>query len=260
CIAVVRVTTKQLSGQLTVVASSVAPSSYVLAEAVEAAAPSRQTARATPRGMRFMSPFNTSRGRKVRFATRRADGRRPDPAVCPAFLQSRDVDGLGALVALLLFVVDLRALGERAVAVAGDAAVVDEEVATAVIRRDEAEALVVAEPLHRSRCHCVPRGASMPAGAAGGVPSSTSARSVGGKLTGSGVPAASIDRPALSAQEHAGVGDRIHVARRRYPRQLERVPDIAGHDVYVEVEDRLPRRRPTRVDEVDAVGAKALSR
>src|SRR3954465_7904328 len=61
-------------------------------------------------------------------------------------LQARDVDRLGALVALLLVVGDTRSLRQRAVAVRVDAAVMDEQVAVALVRRDEAEPLVVAEP------------------------------------------------------------------------------------------------------------------
>src|SRR3954470_10167579 len=67
-----------------------------------------------------------------------------------------DVDGLGALVAHLLFVGDLRSFGEGAIPVADDARVVDEEVSAALIGRDEAEALVVAEPLHGSGGHMQP--------------------------------------------------------------------------------------------------------
>src|SRR6185312_516205 len=51
----------------------------------------------------------------------------------------RYVDRLRALVALLLVIGHLRALGERAVAVSGDAAEVDEQVSAALIGRDEAE-------------------------------------------------------------------------------------------------------------------------
>src|SRR3954451_1581486 len=70
-----------------------------------------------------------------------------------AELELGDVDRLRALVALLLVVGDLRALRERPVAVARDAAEVDEQVPAALIGRDEAEALVVAEPLDRPGAH-----------------------------------------------------------------------------------------------------------
>src|SRR5829696_4939414 len=69
-------------------------------------------------------------------------------------LDGGDVDRLRALVALLLLVGHLRALGERAVPVGVDAGVMDEEVAAALVRGDEAEALLVAEPLHGSGRHC----------------------------------------------------------------------------------------------------------
>src|SRR3954469_8760244 len=65
-----------------------------------------------------------------------------------------------ALLALLLVVAHLRALGERLEAAALDRGVVDEEVLAALIGRDEAEALVVVEPLDGSCCHLFfpPRG------------------------------------------------------------------------------------------------------
>src|SRR5207237_5036000 len=71
-------------------------------------------------------------------------------------LDGRDLDCLRALVAGFLLVAHLRALGQRAKAVAGDAAVVDEKVPAALVRRDEAVALVVAEPLDRASCHAFP--------------------------------------------------------------------------------------------------------
>src|SRR3954468_10859833 len=69
-------------------------------------------------------------------------------------LDGLDVDGLGALVALLGVVGHLGALGERTVAVAHDRLVMDEEVLARLIGSDEAEALLVAEPLHGSCWHC----------------------------------------------------------------------------------------------------------
>src|SRR3954453_13719821 len=58
-----------------------------------------------------------------------------------------------ALLALLLVVAHLRALGERLEAAALDRRVVDKEVLAALVRRDEAESLVVVEPLDGSCCH-----------------------------------------------------------------------------------------------------------
>src|SRR3954447_24898007 len=80
-----------------------------------------------------------------------------------------DVDRLRPLVTGLGLVLHARALGERAVAIGFDAAVVHEQVLAAFIGRDEAEALLVAEPLDYSCCHvflhgvsscCVCRGSS----------------------------------------------------------------------------------------------------
>src|SRR5439155_17979043 len=64
-----------------------------------------------------------------------------------------DVDRLRALIARLLLVGDLRALGQRAEAAARNRGVMDEKVAAAVIRRDEAVSLLVVEPLDRSGRH-----------------------------------------------------------------------------------------------------------
>src|ERR1700693_2173800 len=58
-----------------------------------------------------------------------------------------DVYGLRALRPLLRLVGDLRPLRKRAVAVSGDPGEVDEQVTPTIVGRDEAEALVVAEPL-----------------------------------------------------------------------------------------------------------------
>src|SRR3954453_13057110 len=85
--------------------------------------------------------------------------RRPAEAGRPACsgagerLQRGDVDGLGPLVPGLGVVADARALGEGLEALGVDARVVDEEVLARVVRRDEAEALVVVEPLDGSGGH-----------------------------------------------------------------------------------------------------------
>src|SRR5690348_6474670 len=71
----------------------------------------------------------------------------------PRCLDELDVYGLGSLVAGLGVIGDLRTLGERLVAVADDAGVVHEEILARIVGRDEAEALLVAEPLHGSGCH-----------------------------------------------------------------------------------------------------------
>src|SRR4051794_11781205 len=74
-----------------------------------------------------------------------------------AALEDRDVDGLRALVARLGVIRDLRALGEGAEAVRVDAGVMHEEVLAPLVGRDEAEALVVVEPLNDSGGHDVER-------------------------------------------------------------------------------------------------------
>src|SRR4029079_13981287 len=77
------------------------------------------------------------------------------PRRASSALQRGDVHGLRSLVAALGVVGDLRALRERLEAVGVDAGVVDEEVLATVVRRDEAEALVVVEPLHGSGRHVI---------------------------------------------------------------------------------------------------------
>src|SRR5579875_2365920 len=67
-----------------------------------------------------------------------------------------DVGGRRTLRALLTLVADPGALGERPVAVTLDRGVVDEEVLARLIGGDEAEALLVAEPLHCSCGHVAP--------------------------------------------------------------------------------------------------------
>src|SRR3954464_12821105 len=64
-----------------------------------------------------------------------------------------DVRGLRALVALLLLVLDLRALGERPVAAALDRAEVHEQILVTLIGCDESVAFVRVEPLDGSGCH-----------------------------------------------------------------------------------------------------------
>src|SRR3954447_26445498 len=68
-------------------------------------------------------------------------------------LYDPDVRRLGALGALAELVFDLGSFGEGAEPVAGDRGEVDERVLASVIGRDEAEALLVAEPLHDTGSH-----------------------------------------------------------------------------------------------------------
>src|SRR6266852_2606980 len=68
-------------------------------------------------------------------------------------LLRNDVDCLGTLLAFTRLVLDLRALGQRLEAVAGDVRVVYEEILAAVLRGDEAVSLGVVEPLDGSGFH-----------------------------------------------------------------------------------------------------------
>src|SRR3954449_1089351 len=87
-----------------------------------------------------------------------------------ANLDDPDVRGLRSLGRVAHLVLDLRALDEGAEAVARDAREVHERVLAPVVRGDEPEALLVAEPLHYAGRHCTslligPRGVIPPYGA-----------------------------------------------------------------------------------------------
>src|SRR3954471_16457836 len=73
------------------------------------------------------------------------------------WLDDAHVLGLRALLTLAQLELDLGALRERAEPVALDRAEVDERVSPAVIGSDEAEPLLVAEPLHDTSCHLYSR-------------------------------------------------------------------------------------------------------
>src|SRR5829696_5828448 len=65
---------------------------------------------------------------------------------------------------------------------------------------------------------------------------------------------------AGSATQLAGdAGELLLVGLAGVGRQLERVVVVAGDDVQMEVEDRLPGRRLRRVEDVDAVAAEAVA-
>src|SRR4029079_17269360 len=65
----------------------------------------------------------------------------------------RDVHSLRSLTALLRLVLDASALGQGPEPVHLDVGVVDEEILAPLVRRDEAVALRVVEPLHSSGRH-----------------------------------------------------------------------------------------------------------
>src|SRR4051812_8938450 len=75
-----------------------------------------------------------------------------------ARLDGLNVHCVRTLGPVLSVVADLRALGQRLEAVAGNAGVVHEQVLALIVGRDEAEALLVAEPLHSSGSHQFPPG------------------------------------------------------------------------------------------------------
>src|SRR6478609_11549518 len=68
-------------------------------------------------------------------------------------LEDPDVRGLWAFRPLPELVFDLRPFGERPEATPGNRREMDERILPAVIGRDEAEALLVAEPLHDTGSH-----------------------------------------------------------------------------------------------------------
>jgi len=75
-----------------------------------------------------------------------------------AKLELLDVGGARALIGRLDLELYGLILSQSLEAVTGDGRVMDEKILGTVIRRDEAEALLVIEPLHFSRSHyvCIP--------------------------------------------------------------------------------------------------------
>src|SRR5438105_4660565 len=100
-----------------------------------------------PRGRCRAAPGTSRSGalRRPRLRTR--------PCLPSPKLYDPDVGGLRALRALAQLEFDLRTLGQRPEAIARDAGEVDERVLAPVIGRDEAETLLVAEPLHDTSSH-----------------------------------------------------------------------------------------------------------
>src|SRR5918998_6815320 len=98
----------------------------------------------------ILSSFDTTRPSSAKCGARpRREPRQRGPS------QLLDVHGLRALVALLLLVGDLGVLLQGSEALSVDARVMDKEVAAALVRGDEAVALLVVEPLDGSGWHSV---------------------------------------------------------------------------------------------------------
>ena len=70
-----------------------------------------------------------------------------------SFLDGSDSYCLGSFSSLLNVELNTLVFLERTMAASLDLGVVDEEVLRAVVRGDEAEALVTVEPFHSSLCH-----------------------------------------------------------------------------------------------------------
>src|SRR4051794_38819460 len=104
---------------------------------------------------RGRSPATSSRGRSWPRTTKGRLSAAPVHFSRSDRLDRLDANGLGALGPGLAVERHLRALGEGRVAVADDAGVMDEQVLASLIGSDEAEALLVREPLDGSGCHGV---------------------------------------------------------------------------------------------------------
>jgi hypothetical protein len=72
---------------------------------------------------------------------------------CVGFLDCSDSYRLGSLGPLLDLELDTLVFLERAKAASLDLGKVDEDILRAIVRGDEAEALITVEPLHSSLCH-----------------------------------------------------------------------------------------------------------
>src|SRR3954451_543247 len=88
--------------------------------------------------------LNTTRSRGMRF-----------PPVAHV-LELLDVDRLGTLVPVLLLEGDLGALAQRSIPIAGNPREMNEKITPTPVGRDEAEALLVREPLDRAGAHREP--------------------------------------------------------------------------------------------------------
>src|SRR5947209_9254694 len=98
----------------------------------------------------------------------------------------------------------------------------DEQVPAAVIRRDEAKTLVVAEPLDGTRCHVLSTSlldtsGHVPRPNAGNVARASDAR----------LPVGTDARFKRSAQLLGGRGDLLHVPRSRRPGQPQGVVGVS---------------------------------
>src|SRR5437764_9554365 len=129
----------------------VAPSSSTWAAAAAGATAATRRAAVTS-SERFIGPLNTKHRPQLRLGRLASNGSRLD-GPC---LQLADVYRLRAFRAGLFLVRHLRALRQGAIALTGDAREMDEQITPSIVRRDEAEALVVAEPLDGTRCHLLP--------------------------------------------------------------------------------------------------------
>src|ERR671919_1426560 len=115
---------------------------------------SRETRNMPPPSASSTSPStSTFSSRAIRFLL--LDGARPGRAARRSYGSSDglDVDGLGALLPLARLELDTCVLAQRLEAAARDVRVVDEKILAPLVRRDEAVALRVVEPLHGSGCH-----------------------------------------------------------------------------------------------------------
>src|SRR5262245_11558333 len=137
----------------TIASRAIAPTRTSVPEPANARA--RPPRRQRPRRV-LVSPRGPSRRGSVRASLDMRRARRSEPPeISPRSRRSARlaVDGLRALVPLLGVVGHLRSLLQRAVALAIDPRVMDEQVLVPVIGGDESEPLVVAEPLYGASWH-----------------------------------------------------------------------------------------------------------
>src|SRR5918995_2634526 len=158
-------------------------------------------------------------------------------------LDRADVHRLGALVARLFLVLDLRVLGERLEALPVDARVVDEEVTIAVVRRDESVALLVVEPLDGSGRHVPAPSCLCPVGPSVRIPYHGTCmfqlRRLSRPFQARTLPAWGGRSPSATAQLAGDLLELGLLRRLRSHREPERIVLVARNHMHVHVEDRL---------------------
>src|SRR3954469_22370807 len=179
-----------------------------------------------------------------------------------AKLNDPDVRGLWALRALAELEIDLRTFGQRPEAIPRDPGEMDERVLASVIGRDEAETLLVAEPLHDTSSHLTALllDPACARGAAGTAFPHTTMTAPGGP---DGASCTSPERLRLAVVGRLRAAARIGLRRRLVRVGIERRVVVGGRLLVVAAlgvvaRRRLRARRDARSVRIDLLAVLAL--